>query len=96
MKTILIAAVAAGYLTIPILAHAEDATERVRLGNEPAIGETLAPRPGATIRETAGAASPEAPILGRVVDDRLIVEERPATVSPPNCRADPTPAACAR
>jgi hypothetical protein len=94
MKKILIAATAVVVVTAPVLAYAEDERDRPATGH--VAGDVLAPRPGAAIRDTVGTASPQGPRAGRGVDDRLIVEERPPSVSPPNCPGTATREACAR
>jgi hypothetical protein len=92
MQKILVTAALVAVLTVPVLAG--EADERGAQAREAAIGEILAPRPGAAIRETLGSASPRVPGPGRINDDRMIVEERPPSVTPQNCPAGATP--CAR
>jgi hypothetical protein len=78
---IVAAATVALQLTIP-LAQAADTDNWGRKGVEPAAREILAPRPGAAVRATVGAAPVPVPEVGRVIDDRVIVEERAPSVSP--------------
>ena len=94
MQKVLVAAALVTVLTVPALAG--EADERDAHPREAAVGEILTPRPGAAIRETLGSTSPQAPSSGRVNDDRMIVEERPPSVTPQNCPAGATQAECAR
>jgi hypothetical protein len=98
MHKIMVAAALVTVVAVPVLvpALAADADERNIPARDAAIGEILAPRPGAAIRDTVGTASAQPPSPGRVSDDRLIVEERPPSVTPRNCPAGTTPAECAR
>jgi hypothetical protein len=94
MKKILVATALAAALTGP--APAADNDERNIPTRDAAIGEILAPRPGAAIRDTVGTAAAPPPSPGRVSDDRLLVEERPPSVTPPNCPAGATAVECPR
>jgi hypothetical protein len=93
MQKILVAAALVTTLTVPALTA--DAAERHVPARDAAVGEILAPRPGAAVRETVGTAAPP-PSPGRVSDDRLLVEERPPSATPRTCPADAAPAACPR
>jgi hypothetical protein len=88
MQKILVATALAASLTVQ--AFAADADERNVPARDKAAGEILAPRPGAAIRDTVGAAPAQPPSPGRVSDDRLLVEERPPSVTPQNCVAGAT------
>jgi hypothetical protein len=92
MKSVVVGA--AVVLTVAVRAgEISDDSARSR---DPAAGEVLTPRPGAAVRATVGTAAPHVPGDGRVVDDRIIVEERAPSVTPENCIAGATRAACAR
>jgi hypothetical protein len=78
MHKVLIAAVIA-VLGVPALAAETDERGPPR---EVTAGESLAPRPGAAIRDTVGGAPSRASSPAPVRDDRMIVEERPPSVSP--------------
>jgi hypothetical protein len=73
--------IVAGMAVLGVPALAAETEER-GASREAAAGESLAPRPGATIRDTMGAAPSRASSPAPVRDDRLIVEERPPSVSP--------------
>jgi hypothetical protein len=98
MRKVMVAAAFVAVLAVPVLAPvlAADADERRIPARDAALDEILTPRPGAVIRDTVGTASAQPPRPGRVSDDRLIVEERPPSVSPQNCLAAGAPAACPR
>jgi hypothetical protein len=94
MQKILVAAALVTTLTVPALTA--DAEQRHVPARDAAVGEILAPRPGAAVRETVGTTGAPPPSPGRVSDDRLLVEERPPSATPRNCPADASPAACPR
>ena len=98
MHKIMVAAALVTALAVPVLlpALAADADERNIPARDAAVGAILAPRPGAAIRDTVGTAAAQPPSPGRVSDDRLIVEERPPSVTPRTCPAGAAPAACPR
>ena len=96
MRKIMVAAAFVAALAVSVLGPALAADERSSPARDAAVGEILTPRPGAAIRDTVGAASTQPPSPGRVSDDRLIVEERAPSVSPPKCPAGATSAACRR
>lgn len=94
MQKILIAAAVVAHLAIP--AQAGDIDDWSRRGVEPAVGEIPVPRPGAAVRDTVGTAPAAVPAASRVIDDRVIVEERAPSASPPRCVEGPAPMECAR
>jgi len=94
MQKLLIAAAVITRLMIPAEAGEPDAWSS--RAAEPAVGEIPPPRPGAVVRDTVGAAPVPVPGIGRVIDDRVIVEERAPSVTPPPCVGGATRTACAR
>jgi hypothetical protein len=94
MLKVLIAAAFVAHLAIP--AQAGEIDDWGRRAVEPAVGEIPAPRPGAAMRETVGVAPVPVPTAGRVIDDRVIVEERAPSVSPPRCGESSARPPCAR
>jgi hypothetical protein len=83
MQKVMIAAALVAQLAIP--AQAGDLDDWGRRAVGPAVGEIPVPRPGAAVRDTVGAAPAPVPAAGRVIDDRVIVEERVPSASPPRC-----------
>jgi hypothetical protein len=94
MQKVLIAAALVAHLAVP--AQAGDFEEWGRHSVGPAAGEIPLPRPGAAVRDTVGAAPAPVPAASRVIDDRVIVEERAPSASLPRCSPGSARPECAR